>query len=196
MEDKDFDKANEYFDRILDIDPEQAKVYMGKVLAAQRVCNEEQLITCGSEIKDSADYEKAVRFARGEEKKRYEELPDRINRQRENAEKEKQYQAIIRDKKWAPGAQHMRRIAIRFRELGDYKDSLSQAEECEKLAVERDRIELERTRKEKLAEQERIRVEQEKLEVFKARGVCQHCGGSFRGLFNKVCRTCGKPKDY
>lgn len=25
---------------------------------------------------------------------------------------------------------------------------------------------------------------------------CQHCGGEFKGLFNKVCSKCGKPKDY
>lgn len=27
-------------------------------------------------------------------------------------------------------------------------------------------------------------------------GVCQHCGGDFKGIFNKVCSVCGKPKDY
>ena len=27
-------------------------------------------------------------------------------------------------------------------------------------------------------------------------GKCQHCGGSFKGLFKKVCASCGKPKDY
>ncbi len=25
---------------------------------------------------------------------------------------------------------------------------------------------------------------------------CQHCGGTFKGIFNKVCSNCGKPKDY
>ena len=25
---------------------------------------------------------------------------------------------------------------------------------------------------------------------------CQYCGGSFRGIVNKVCSVCGKPKDY
>ena len=25
---------------------------------------------------------------------------------------------------------------------------------------------------------------------------CQYCGGVFRGIFNKVCSKCGKPKDY
>ena len=27
-------------------------------------------------------------------------------------------------------------------------------------------------------------------------GVCQHCGGEFKGLFSKKCVSCGKPKDY
>lgn len=26
--------------------------------------------------------------------------------------------------------------------------------------------------------------------------LCQHCGGTFKGIFNKVCSKCGKPKDY
>lgn len=25
--------------------------------------------------------------------------------------------------------------------------------------------------------------------------LCQHCGGTFKGIFNKVCSKCGKPKD-
>ena len=28
------------------------------------------------------------------------------------------------------------------------------------------------------------------------RGVCQHCGGEFKGLISKTCSQCGKPKDY
>lgn len=27
-------------------------------------------------------------------------------------------------------------------------------------------------------------------------GLCQHCGGQFKGLFGKKCANCGKPKDY
>lgn len=30
----------------------------------------------------------------------------------------------------------------------------------------------------------------------KSNGLCQHCGGQFKGLFKKVCSQCGKPKDY
>lgn len=28
------------------------------------------------------------------------------------------------------------------------------------------------------------------------RGVCTHCGSSFKGLLHKVCKGCGRPKDY
>lgn len=28
------------------------------------------------------------------------------------------------------------------------------------------------------------------------RGLCRYCGGSFQGIFNKVCSKCGKRKDY
>lgn len=36
-------------------------------------------------------------------------------------------------------------------------------------------------------------IQQEKR---KKVGNCQHCGASFKGIFNKVCSKCGKPKDY
>ena len=28
------------------------------------------------------------------------------------------------------------------------------------------------------------------------KGVCQYCGGSFKGFFSKICTSCGKKKDY
>ena len=234
LEDREFAKADEYFDRILDIDPEQAKAYMGKVFAAQKVQNEETLILKATDIFDMKDYEKAIRFANGEEKGRYEEYPERIKKQRENVEKERQYQSIIRDKKCAPGAQQMRRIAARFRELGEYKDALLQAAECEKIASDcemkkagnsRETLEQtyqhgkemmlnahnaaewhaiadlfgslggykdSRTLKEKCISKA---VDEEKSE-YRRKGVCQYCGQSFRGIFNKMCRACGQKKDY
>lgn len=30
----------------------------------------------------------------------------------------------------------------------------------------------------------------------KQENLCQHCGGTFRGVFTKICSRCGKPKDY
>lgn len=33
-------------------------------------------------------------------------------------------------------------------------------------------------------------------EIYRSKGVCQYCGGAFKGLFNKTCTRCGHPKDY
>lgn len=32
--------------------------------------------------------------------------------------------------------------------------------------------------------------------IWKSNGKCQYCGGELKGLFNKKCSICGKPKDY
>ncbi len=55
----------------------------------------------------------------------------------------------------------------------------------------------------KVAEEARIkeilaRRDQKELIIQQRRsaGLCQHCGGEFKGLFTKKCAKCGKPKDY
>lgn len=41
-----------------------------------------------------------------------------------------------------------------------------------------------------------IQKQQEMINNRIRNNVCQHCGGTFKGVFNKVCINCGKPKDY
>ncbi len=46
----------------------------------------------------------------------------------------------------------------------------------------------------KMAEEKRIAEEQ--VAVRRSQGLCQHCGGTLKGLFTKKCTKCGKEKDY
>ena len=46
---------------------------------------------------------------------------------------------------------------------------------------------------EEIKKQEEINKQQEQ---YRNAGVCQYCGGSFKGLFTKTCTECGKKKDY
>lgn len=46
---------------------------------------------------------------------------------------------------------------------------------------------------EEIKKQEEINKQQEQ---YRNAGVCQYCGGSFKGLFSKTCTKCGKKKDY
>ena len=69
LEDGDFGQASEYFDRVLDSDPEYAPAYAGKLMAACQVRSEEDLAgipfefsSSGQYLAASGDYQKAHRF--------------------------------------------------------------------------------------------------------------------------------------
>lgn len=62
----------------------------------------------------------------------------------------------------------------------------------EKERKERELAEAKRREEQKRLEQQRLALEKERRE----KGVCQHCGGDFKGLFIKKCVYCGRKKDY
>ena len=72
-------------------------------------------------------------------------------------------------------------LAHDFFDMGNYRD-------C------REREKTVRQRFEEMGRQKK--EEQQKITERKAAGKCQHCGGNFKGLFEKKCAACGKPKDY
>ena len=66
---------------------------------------------------------------------------------------------------------------------------LSEEEKKEKLEKERKQRE----------QEERLRKERQYRELQQRRrnmNLCQHCGGEFKGLFKKVCKSCNLQKDY
>ena len=67
IEDEDaFGKADELFDRVLDIDPECAEAYLGKTLVEWRLKNKEEICNFGLEevefLTMGKNYQKAIRF--------------------------------------------------------------------------------------------------------------------------------------
>ena len=66
LEDGDFKEANEYCDRVLDMEPECAEAYLGKLMAQWEVRRQEELAECGSSFENNNDYQKILRF--GDEK--------------------------------------------------------------------------------------------------------------------------------
>jgi len=63
LEDSDWKQADEYFDRVLDIDPEYAPAYVGKLCAELEVCKEDLLAGNKKTISELNNFKKAVRFA-------------------------------------------------------------------------------------------------------------------------------------
>lgn len=78
LEDKDWEQADEYFERVLDIEPEYAPAYVGKLLAKLTLCEEKLLAEQEFLLDDFPEFQKAVRFADAELKRKLEEYKIKI----------------------------------------------------------------------------------------------------------------------
>ena len=66
LEDGDWASANEYCEKVLDIDPENARAYLGKLLVDFRVPTQEKLKELKKPFDDDKNYVKIMRFDNGE----------------------------------------------------------------------------------------------------------------------------------
>ena len=62
LEDKDWQSANEYCEKVLDIDPENAQAYLGKLMADLKVSNEASLKGLSTNFDENINYQKCLRF--------------------------------------------------------------------------------------------------------------------------------------
>ncbi|MDO4647461.1 MAG: DUF6273 domain-containing protein [Eubacteriales bacterium] len=88
LEDKEWDSADSYCEKVLDLDPENSEAYLGKVLAAWHVSKKEDLKKSTQSIHDNPNFEKACRFASEDLRKELEEINAGLE-ERLGAEKQK-----------------------------------------------------------------------------------------------------------
>ena len=104
LEDGDFESANTYCERVLDINPENAEAYLGKLMVVKEVRKKEQLAGCEWSIEEDGYYQKAIRYgdeafvaemkeyAKGSNRKQEEQLF------REAVDKEQQIETAVAEK--------------------------------------------------------------------------------------------------
>ena len=144
LEDEDFDEADRYFEQALNQDPENSNAYIGKLLVAKKVHNIDELFNLPINLTDEKLFQRALKFADGEEKNRLEgyvqainakaEEFERIEREKaelaraEEAEREQQrkealYNEAISLKEKAKTSEDLRHVIDLLKELGDYTDA-------------------------------------------------------------------------
>ena len=65
LEDGDWNSADEYCEKVLDLDPKNAQAYLGKLMSELRVRRQEELVNCEQPFDKLNNYQKAIRFADG-----------------------------------------------------------------------------------------------------------------------------------
>lgn len=105
LEDGEFETADTYFDKILDIDIEESRAYIGKLLAECKLKSEDEIPDLPQTITDDKNYIKALRFATPELKAHYEALNgaivDRIEGEKKRISAERERLAAERAEKEA-----------------------------------------------------------------------------------------------
>ena len=161
LEDGNFESADEYCDRILDLEPRNSQAYFYKLLVWLKMRSPEEIILNDKSLDEYPDYQKAVRFADDSYKAMLEDYNQRIKDRLENERIEGIYQDGLLKMQAALTETEYLEAASVFDGLKEYKDSGDKADSCRALANEK-RIEKERAKEEaRLKVEERQRLEQE-----------------------------------
>ncbi len=124
LEDGDYNSANEYFDRILDINPKYANAYIGKLLAELRLKCEGELTEQRTTLEQYGNYQKAVRFADPLYKEKLESYNLAIR-----------YNNAIALKERASTKEGFLEASKQFQSIINFRDAADLVSECENMAV-------------------------------------------------------------
>lgn len=130
LEDGDWNSANEYCERVLDQDPENAQAYLGKLMAELQVHTHEGLIDCKMPFDSSDNYRKAIRFGDESLQQMLTSTVDSINARNEENRRAGIYQNA-QDKLTAAQAEDdYTAAALLFESISEYRDAVALGEEC------------------------------------------------------------------
>ena len=128
LEDGDWDSADEYCEKVLDIDPENARAYLGKLMAECRACRLEDLQNCEQPFGGSGNYEKVLRFAEPELIETLKGYIAHINERNENARLTEIYNRAVSAMNEANSENEYKAAAEIFKTVLGFKDADSLVE--------------------------------------------------------------------
>jgi len=130
LEDGDWSSAHEYCEKVLDIDPECAEAYLGKLMAELKVHTKEDLVKCNNSFEGRGNYQKAVRFADEELKSKLMDINSSIQERIRIATLEGTYNRALSLKNSASTEKEYKEAASVFETISEWKDSAEQAKDC------------------------------------------------------------------
>ena len=129
LEDGEYDSADEYAEKVLDINPECAEAYVAKLLIELELRKPSDLASCKTPISDSPNYQKAIRFATPEYRETIEGYNNAIIKRIDTARNDEVYARGVELMKL-----HRYDEAVQyFQKITSYKDATQKIEDCKKL---------------------------------------------------------------
>ncbi len=130
LEDGDWDSANEYCEKVLDQDPENADAYLGKLMCDIKCRTRDKLKDMAEPFGGNANFNKCLRFGSPELAEELRGCISYIIERNENARLEGIYQNALGMYKSATSEAAYKKAAEHFSKIPTYKDAAEKAEEC------------------------------------------------------------------
>ena len=138
LEDTEWDSADEYCEKVLDIEPENAYAYLGKLLSELKVRKQEYLGAQAEPFDSNNNYKKAIRYADDDLKTTLIGYIDDINTRNENARLDGIYTRAKDEMTIANTEEKYKKAARIFETINGYKDADMLAKKClESAEIER-----------------------------------------------------------
>lgn len=136
LEDGDFKSADEYCEKVLDIDPENGHAYLGKLMAELKVKVQEKLKDCAEPFDESNNYQKAVRYSSKEIADLLKEYVETIKNRNEKNRLINTYNEASEMMNSAKNEEDYLKTADKFESIKDYKNSAELCKKCRNKAEE------------------------------------------------------------
>ncbi len=130
LEDSNWQSADEYCEKVLDLDPENAEAYLGKLMAELHVRTRDTLKDVDEPFDDSNNYKKAFRFGDDKLKEKLSGDISFINERNENARLTGIYNTAVRGMNAASTESAYKSAAATFKTIPGFKDADALAERC------------------------------------------------------------------
>ena len=130
LEDGDWNSADEYCEKVLDLEPQNAMAYVGKLMAELKVRKQENLKDQAAPFDGSNHYQKAVRFANEELKATLTGYIEHINTRNENARLDGIYCKAKKAMVAATTEKAYKEAARSFESISEYLDAAALAQAC------------------------------------------------------------------
>ena len=136
LEDREWEEADKYCEKVLDIDPENAQAYLGKLMAECEARRKEDLKDCRESFDDSRNFEKVVRFGDKQLVDELEGYSDHIYERNELNRKTKIYNEATANMNSATTEEKFKAAAKKFESIHGFKDADERHRQCLEKAEE------------------------------------------------------------
>lgn len=130
LEDGNWESADTYCEKVLDIEPKNARAYLGKLMAELRVSKEEDLAYYKVAFDNRNQYQKVIRFADEELRKKVEEYASIVNDRIEQERLEGIYQEAVAVMDLAFDEKQFRKAWNLFRSIPGFQDADELGKQC------------------------------------------------------------------